>query len=431
MHRKSNIWLCLGAVLMLLLSACTVAEPAETGESPAASAGADGAGADGAGADGAGATAPETNLTDGCVENYSAGIDYFPQKAELTYAEGLEIEYFNNYKVVTVLNPWAGSEEIFQYVLVQCGTPAPDDYPDAQVIEVPAASVVALSSTVLPGLIDMDLLDSLVAVEEFDYINSPEVRELIDAGTIAEIGAAPGMDIELLLELDPDLVVTFAYGSPDYDAHPKLLEAGLPTVITAAYMETSPLGRAEWLKLMALFFNEEAAAEDIFADTAARYEELAATAANAEERPTVLTGINRGDAWRVSGGNSYFARFLADAGADFLWSDNDATGSVPVDFEAVYERAADADYWLPNTGTWHTLADVAAEDPRYEGFVAYENGNIYNNNGRVNEFGGNDYWETGISNPELILSDLIAIFHPDLLPDHELIFFQHVGLAEE
>lgn len=413
----------IGLLLAVLLVACTPVAPADAPTAPETTSSTEAGAAE--------ASAPETNLTDGCVESYDESIDYFPQKTELNYAEGLEIEYFNNYKVVTVLNPWASSEEIFQYVLVQCGTPAPSDYPDAQTIEVPAQSIVALSSTVLPGLVSMDLLEQLVAVEEFDYINTTAVRERIDAGTVAEIGSAPGMDMELLLELDPDLVVTFAYGSPDYDAHPKLLEAGLPTVITADYMETSPLGRAEWIKFTALFFNQEEAAAQHFAETAERYEELAEIAANTEERPTVLTGINRGDAWRVSGGNSYFAQFLEDAGADFLWSDNDSIGSVPVDFEAVYERAADADYWLPNTGTWHTLADVAAEDPRYEGFAAYENGAIYNNNGRVNEFGGNDYWETGISNPEMVLADLIAIFHPDLLPDHELVFFQHVGLAEE
>jgi iron complex transport system substrate-binding protein len=225
--------------------------------------------------------------------------------------------------------------------------------------------------------------------------------------------------------------MTFAYGSPDYDNHPKLLEAGVPTAVTAGYMETSPLGRAEWLKFTALFFNQEAAADQIFSGMAQEYEALAQLVADAPNRPTVFTGINRGDAWRVSGGDSYFAGFLADAGADYLWAGDESTGSIPLDFEAVYEHAAEADYWLPNTGRWTTLADVSAEDPRYTEFSAYQVGNIYNNNGRVNEFGGNDYWETGIANPDQVLADLIAIFHPELLPDHELVFFLHIGADAE
>jgi len=376
------------------------------------------------------AAAPTTNLTEGCVTQYNPDVDYFPDKVQFDYAEGLTVEYFNHYKVVTVLNPWAGAEQTFQYVLVQCGTPAPDGYPEAQVIQAPVESVIALSTTLLPGLRDLDLLDRLVAVEEFDYVNTEAVRERIEAGAIAEVGSSPNMNMELVLDHDPDLVMTFAYGSPDYDNHPKLLEAGLSTAVTAGYMETSPLGRAEWLKFTALFFNKETQASELFAEIAERYVELAALAADVDERPTVLTGINRGDAWRVSGGNSYFAQYLADAGADYLWADDESIGSVPLDFEAVYERAADADYWLPNTGRWTTLADVANEDPRYEGFAAYENGRIYNNNGRVNEFGGNDYWESGVAHPDLILADLIAIFHPDLLPEHELLFFRHVGLEE-
>ena len=369
---------------------------------------------------------PDKNIEQGCVENYDPNVDYFPDKTEMDYAEGLEVTYHNNYKVVRVLNPWSGAESTFDYVLVQCGTPAPEGYEEAQIIQVPLDNLVALSSTVIPGLVEMDLLDRLTAVEEFDYINTAEVRALIDEGSIAEVSDGGVLDLEQVLDQDPDLVMTFAYGSPDYDAHPKLLEAGLNTAVTADYMETSPLGRAEWIKFTALFFNTEARAEAAFTETAARYNEMVSLAEGVAERPTVFTGINRGDAWRVSGGNSYFARFLADSGADFLWADNDSTGSVPLDFEVVYERAADSDYWMPNSGYWQTLEDVAAADERYAEFGAFANGSIFNNNANVNEFGGNDYWETGISNPDLILADLLHIFHPDLLPDHELVFFKQL-----
>ncbi len=368
----------------------------------------------------------DSNYTNGCVENFAETTDYFPSKITLDYATGMEVEYFNNYKVVTVTNPYRGAEESFQYVLVQCGTPAPAGFDAAQVIDVPVDEVIALSTTTLPGLIELDVVDSLVAVDEFDYVNSEPIRTLIDAGAISEVGGEMGINVELTLAAEPDLVFAFAYGSPEYDAHPKLLEADIPTAITAGYMEQTPLGRAEWIKFTALFYNEEAAAQEIFSETATRYEALAQTTADVDERPTVFTSTMFGDAWTVSGGDSYFAQLLADAGADYLWSDDDSTGGIPLDFESVFERAADAEIWLPNTSFWASLDDAVAADERYAEFAAFEQGNVYNNNAQVNEFGGNNYFEAGVTNPDLVLADLIKIFHPALLPDHELVFFQEL-----
>jgi iron complex transport system substrate-binding protein len=372
-----------------------------------------------------GATPPTENLT-GCVDEFDPAIDYFPQKTQPDYATGWTVEYHNHYKVLTLLAPWAGAEQTFQYVLVQCGAPAPTDYPDAAIIEVPVQRVAVLTTTELPHLNTLGRLDRLVAVEEFDYINTPAVRELIDAGALQEVGGGAKVNVEMLIDLAPDLVVTFAYGNPDYDAHPKLIEAGLPVFLNAGYMETTPLGRSEWVKVTSLFFNAEANANAVFAETTDKYAEMATLAASVTERPTVLVGIGRGDGWRVPGGGSYFARFIADAGGAYLWADNDATGSLPLDFEVVFDRAHDADFWIPNTGAWFTLADVVAADARYAEFAPFINHTIYNNNARLNEWGGNDYWETGVANPHLVLADLIKILHPDLLSEHELIWFQQL-----
>lgn len=374
--------------------------------------------------------APETNLTSGCVENYVPEVDYFPEKTQPDFATGWVVEYHNHYKVLTLLNPWSGAEETFQYVLVQCGTPRPDGFADALMVDVPVQQVAALTSTELPHLHTLNLLDRLVAVEEFDYVNTPAVRTLIDKGMVQEVGGGANVDTELLIDLSPDLVVTFAYGNADYDAHPKLLEAGLPVALNAGYMETSPLGRSEWLKVTSLFFNAEAAANVAFDSIAAEYAKMAALVDAVDTLPTVLVGIARGDGWRVPGGQSYFARYVADAGGAYLWAEDDATGSLPLDFEVVYDQALDADFWLPNTGGWSTLDDVIAADARYGDFAAVANGTVYNNNANLNQWGGNDYWETGVANPHLVLADLIHIFHPDLLPDHDSIWFRQLEPQE-
>ncbi|NLF74592.1 MAG: ABC transporter substrate-binding protein [Chloroflexi bacterium] len=371
------------------------------------------------------AQGPETNIIAGCVENYDPNVDYFPQKATVKVSDGFSVEYFSNYKVVTVNEPWTDGVPI-EYVLVQCGTPAPEMEDGANVIEVPRTTLVSMSTTYLPFIVELGLLDNLVGLDAPDYVSTPEVREKIDAGELVTIGSGAEVNVEAVLDLDPSLIMTYGSGSPDYDAHPVLIEAGLPVVLNAEYMDTSPLGRAEWLKFIALFFNLEAEGETLFDDIAAQYNELTAMTADLEERPTVFTNTPYDGTWYMPGGNSFVAKLLADAGADYLWSDDESTGSLYLDFETVFERAADADFWVNAGGFWFSLDDALAEDERFEQFAAFQNGNVWSNNLALNEFGGNDYWEGGVANPQLVLADLIAIFHPDLLPDHEFVYYQQL-----
>jgi iron complex transport system substrate-binding protein len=368
---------------------------------------------------------PVANLTEGCVTDYDPEIDYFPEKVTLSDSVGWTIEYFNNYKLITVLNPWRNADVQFRYVLVQCGTPPPAEVGDAQVIEVPVKTIVTMSTTQLPHLNTLGLLDRLVGVDSFQYINTPAVVELIEADKLVEIGSGAEVNVELAIDLEPDLIMTYAVGSPDSDSHPKLIEAGLKVALNSEYMETSPLGRAEWIKFTGAFFNQEAAATQAYADLAERYAAMAALTRDVSERPTVFTGAPFRGTWYMPGGKSYVAQLLADAGADYLWAEDDSVGSQQLSFEEVFERAQGADYWL-NTSSWQSLADALAADERFAQFAAFQTGNVFNNNARLNPNGGNDYWETGVTNPDLVLADLIRILHPELLPDHELFFYQQL-----
>ena len=412
----------LSLLLALLLAGCAVPPPPVAQEAPSAQAQAE--------------SPPQAqpltrNITEGCVENYDPTVDYFPEKVTVEEATGFQVEYFNNYKVVTVTKPWQGAEEGFQYVLVQCGTPAPEGFDPASVIQVPIRSIVAMSTTYLPHLDALGLVDRLVGLDSFTYVNTPSVVERIQAGELAEVGFGSGVNVELVLDLNPDLVMTYGIGVPDYDAHPKLLEAGVKVAINGDFMENTPLGRTEWGKFLALFFNREGDAQAIFQKTAQEYRELTALAASATERPTVLVGSVFNGTWYVAGGQSYTARFLADAGSSYLWANEGEAGSIPLDFESVFDKAADAEFWVnPSNAMWMTAADVLATDERYGDFRAFQEGHLYNNNLRVNENGGNDYFETGVAKPQLVLKDLIAIFHPELLPDHELFFYRQIAPVE-
>ncbi len=380
-----------------------------------------------AAADNAAAAAiPVENLRDGCVESYDPAIDYFPQKLSVAYASGFDVEYYSNYKVVTVTNPWQGAQESFRYLLLQCGTPAPQDVEGA-VIEVPVSNIIAMSTTYLPTLEDLGLIDRLIGLDSYMWTTNPAVRARIESGDIAEIGGGAAVNVELTLDLDPALVMTYGTGFSDFDTHPVLLEAGIPVALNGDFVEQSPLGRAEWMKFIALFFNREADAAAQFEAVAAEYLAVAELTAALEERPSVLLGSVYNGTWYVAGAESYMAKMLEDAGATYLWSDEGSVGALPLDFESVYAVAADVDFWLnPDNSFWFTVEDVLESDPRYGDFAPLKRGQLFNNNAKVNENGGNAYYEEGAAHPEKVLKDLVKILHPQLLPDHELRFYKKV-----
>lgn len=371
---------------------------------------------------------PQANLTDGCVQNYSPDVDYFPEKLEVKDAVGFKVNYFKSYKVVTVSSPWVGATEPFQYVLMQCGTPKPDGFDQAQVIETPVKRVVLMSTTEVPALEQIGALDSLVGLDSFLYVNNPQVRDMINAGKLKEIGSGAQLKIEDAIALKPDVVFTSGSGLPAYDSHPKLLEAKIPVGIDGSYVENAPLGRAEWSKFIALFFNREAIANQTHGEIRDRYNALAEKARAATDKPTAFANIPVKEDWFVPGGKSFAARLMADAGSAYVWADDASTDSLPLKFEQVLDKARDAEVWLINAfGAFPDTQSLAQADSRFAEFAALQNKRVYNNDLRVNENGGNDYYETGAARPDLVLSDLVAIFQPELLPDHKPNFFRKLN----
>lgn len=367
--------------------------------------------------------APITNLTESCAEAYAPNVDYFPEKAAVNTSEGFTIDYFNNYKVVTVKSPYPGAEVAATYVLVQCGTPAPTGYEDAVTIEVPVSRFVAMSTTYLPHLPTLNAVDKLVGLDSLAFASTEAVRTRIDAGEIAEVGFGAAVNVEQVLDLAPEVVMTYASGSADFDAQPKLEEVGITVVVNSDYLDTSPLGQAEWVKFLAAFFNQEAAATTWFDGITADYEALVALATAVDNQPTVFLNTPYEGTWYMAGGQSYVAHLLADAGAAYIWANDPNDTTLFLDFETVFDQAQAADFWI-NLGFVSSLADLAAADERFAGFAAYQNGNVFNNDARVNASGGNDYYEGGAANPQVVLADLIKIFHPDLLPDHTLVYYR-------
>jgi iron complex transport system substrate-binding protein len=252
------------------------------------------------------------------------------------------------------------------------------------------------------------------------------VRARLADGRIREVGDDMHLDLETLVSLRPDLLFTFVVGGSSDGGLAKLAEARLPAAVDGSYMEEEPLGRAEWIKFTAAFFGKSAAADSVFAGVDSAYRALAALAGRAARKPTVVVGAPFGGSWWVPGGRTYVARLLADAGAAYPWAGDSTHGSLSLDMEAVLAKAGGAEFWL-NAGDWPDLAAAKSQDPRFALFRAWRGGNVWANDRVRCAAGGREFFEIGASRPDLILADLIAILHPELMPGHELRFYRRLA----
>lgn len=357
----------------------------------------------------------------------TAQKSYFVDQVTIHHARGFSIRYVNNYKILSIISPFEQTSDTVQYALVQRGTPHPKGYTPGQIIEIPLRSLVAMSSMHV-GLIDfLEADELLVGLGNLKYVSAPKVIERIKAGKIKEVGQGQTINEEQLITMHPDLLM--AMGSPvaRMDRYRTLRDAGVPVLINSEWVETTPLGRAEWVKLMAALTNKETLVNKKFAEVEKEYNRLSALTRTVAMKPSILSGMNSKDAWFVPDGDSYMTRFFLDAGGRYHWSDRKATGSLPLNFETVYPVALDADIWL-NVGISdvNSKQDILAKDARYADFKAFKLGQVFNYGKRINSRGSNDFWESGAVNPHLVLADLIKIVHPDLLPKHELVYYKQL-----
>lgn len=368
------------------------------------------------------------NLTRGCVDRFYATADYFPDKVEIQNAANFSVEYRKSYKVVTIKEAYAGGP-LERYVLVQCGTPSPrlvGELAGAHVVTVPLASLFVFSTTHLSLLVDLDRVDVLTGVAQHDVVNSPEVEARMKTGKVVEF-AKVGLviDVERVVTAKPSLLMAGGTSSPTLGV---IRNAGVPVVANTEWLEPTALGRAEWLKYMALFLNEERKAHVLYGAMKERYRSLSmrATARPEAERPLIMTGRSTRGQFVIAGGRSFVAALIKDAGGRYAWADNTAVGSISVDLEAQVQRASDADIWI-NGGGWRSLAAMLEDEPRYATFKAYRDGQVWVYERREKPNGANDYWSRSVTHPDIVLADLVKIFHPRLAPDHVFEWYMPVA----
>ncbi len=346
-----------------------------------------------------------------------------PQNIE--YAKGLTIKHHGTHKEIIVSSPWPDAKEELTYILHPKGTEKPFKSKKAIFVEVPIERVVVTSTTDIPMLEYLNLEQKLVGFPHTDYISSEKTRALIDNGLIKELGKEYSLNTEIVLELDPELIIGFS-SDGNTKAYDLIRKTGIPVVINGSWMEEHPLGRAEWIKFVAAFFGKETIAEEVFQDIKKEYNQATTLAQNVDHTPTVLSGNMFKDVWHVPGGNSYVAKFLKDANTKYLWEDTKKKGSIALSFESVLEKAQNADLWI-GSGNSRSLAELQEKNHQYILFDAFKNKTVYSSTLKMGAKGGLIYYELGPMRPDLILKDIIHIAHPEILTDYEPYFFEKLN----
>ncbi|MCH4822912.1 ABC transporter substrate-binding protein [Gramella lutea] len=337
-------------------------------------------------------------------------------------AKGLSITQFDGFSLVKVETPWPESEKAFVYLLKEKGSEIPEGIEYDQSVEIPVDRIVVTSTTHIPALEALGQQKTLVGFPGLNYISSEKTRSLIEKDQISELGKNENINTEVLIELSPDVVVGFAINASN-KSFETIQKTGIPVVYNGDWTEQTPLGKAEWIKFFGALYGKQKKAEEIFKNIKSEYLSAKEMARSAANRPKVIGGSMFNDQWYMPFGNSWQAQFIKDANADYLYADTEGDGSLSLSFESVLEKAENAEFWV-SSGQFTSYQDLFNKSEHYKRFKAVKNKNVYSVSVSKGSTGGVLFYELGPQRPDIILKDLISIFHPELLNDHETVFYK-------
>ena len=342
-------------------------------------------------------------------------------------ATRLVIDNDNDFTRVTVKDPWqnARGTELVYYLLPHDAV-VPEDINPASVIRIPVRKMICMSVTHIAMLSALDATDVLVGMSGSDLVYDSLVLDGISLGKIKDVGYEANLNYELIVSLRPDILMVYGVTAPSAGSMERLARAGVRVVYNADYLEEYPLGRSEWIRFFGLLTGREKIADSIFSAVSDNYHEIESmVSSSSADQPDLLLGSPWEDVWYVSPSNSYIGRLVEDAGGNYIFRDLTGPNSVPYSVEAVYRRATEADIWL-NPGSATSLAEIAASDHRLTQLPVFIQGKVWNNTKRMTPKSGNDYWESAVVRPDLLLKDLVSIIHPELLPDYQQYYYRRL-----
>ena len=361
-------------------------------------------------------------LLSSCGNKKEGQTEVASETYNVEFAKGFTIKKFDNYVQVTVTDPWDSTSMLRKYILVDKKAELPANLPQGILVRTPLENVAVYSTIHCTVLNELDLLGIIKGVCEPEYVDIDYIQTGIKNGSIADLGLAGSPNIEKIIMLDPEAIMATPIEGQTYGSIEK---TKIPIIETPDYMEATPLGRAEWVKFYSVFLGKEELADSLFKATVRNYDAVKSKIAGVKERPTVFTDRKYGNVWYMPGGKSYMSNMFKDAGATYIWeTDNDRTGSLPLPFETILDRAGDAQFWLIkyNQPTQMTYNQLEEEFKPYSYFGAFKNRNIWGCNSGVVP-----YYEDLPIHPDYILQELAYIFHPELFTDYQPRYYRRLN----
>ncbi len=359
-----------------------------------------------------------------CKQEVKKQTKKLQQTSTIKYAKGFDIIKYKDFSKLIIKHPYPNSKEVFEYLIKNKKTLSPFFDSKLKVINVPIEKMVVTSTTHIPMIELLGEEKSLIGFPHTKYISSEKTRALVAAGKIAEIGKEAAMNTEILLNLQPELVVSFSMTETNKILN--LIEKnGIPVILNGDWLEETPLGRAEWIKFFGVLYGKEKEADSIFNKIENNYLEAKEIAQKATTKPTVLSGaIMSKGIWNLPAGESFVAQYLQDANTNYLWKDTKGKGSLSISFESILDKAQNADFWIA-PGYFSSKEQLLSSNKLYKDFAAFEN-NLFTPNLKKGTTGGVIYFELAPTRPDLVLKDIIKITHPELLSNYKFTFFERM-----
>ena len=344
----------------------------------------------------------------------------------IKYAKGFSVKDYGTYKILEIKKPWPQSEKEYHFALLKDNYDVDFWIKEQQrfdnTIRLPVKKIVVTSTTHIPALELLDVGRTLIGFPGTDFISSKTIRQQIHKGNIRELGKNESLNTEVLLELNPEVVIGFGIDGNNRSLE-TIKKSGIPVILNGDWVEGSPLAKAEWIKFFGALYNKEKEADSIFNRIEKDYLNAKKLALNTHNNPTVLSGAMHNDIWYLPNGTSTEGQLLKDANVNYLWQDAQGTGSLKLSFESVFVKAKNANIWL-SPSNYSNLKNLKNGNENHAMFKAFKNKNIYSFTNTKGASGGVLYYELGMTRPDLVLKDIIKICHPELLENYKLHFFK-------
>ena len=362
-------------------------------------------------------------LSTGCggKEQQNKEVTTLGEAVEISYAKGFAIYESDNFTQVIIHNPWT-TEEDKPYATYYIYKDETDDIPNNGIkIQQPIASLIVNTFSYFEFLQQLGELETVIGVSDAERIYNARILEKLELDEIANLGDPFKPNLEKSLTLQADAVIASAYAQQD-TYNEQIMSTGIPIIYSLEWMEDTPLARAEWMKLIAVFFGKLELAQELFEEIETRYNATMALVTDIAEQPTILAGDNFQDTWYLPGGGSFNAQIFKDAGIDYYYKDDEQQGSIGLDIETVLTQLGSSDFWFGCEA--NSYQELERKDKKYLLLKPVKEKRVFSNRNRVTPTGGNDYFEGAVAHPDLLLRDLIKAAHPQLMENEPFTYLK-------